>query len=66
MTGKQENNEYCRLNIEYLRFAFGGINLKKIEQSDTTNPPSLRGVGHYDPSGPEAKIPNPKLLLRAE
>jgi len=32
-----------------------------IEQSDTTHPQSLRGVGHYGPSGPEAKIPNQKL-----
>jgi hypothetical protein len=49
-----------------------------IEQSDTTNPQSLRGVGPYDPSGfrlveraysserPEAKIKNPKLLLKAD
>jgi hypothetical protein len=50
-----------------------------IEQSDTTNPQSLRGVGPYAPYGfrlvepraysserPEAKIQNPKLLLKAD
>jgi hypothetical protein len=29
-----------------------------IERSDTTNPKSLRGVGPYGPSGPEAAIQN--------
>ena len=32
-----------------------------IEQSDTTNLQSLRGVGPYGPYGPEARIRNPKL-----
>jgi hypothetical protein len=40
--------------------------LKTIEQSDTTNPQSLRGVGPYVPYGPEAKIRNPKLLLKTD
>jgi hypothetical protein len=39
--------------------------LKMIEQSDTTNPQSLRGVGPYDPYGPEAKFQNLKLALKA-
>ena len=34
-----------------------------IELSDTTNPQSLRGVGPYGPSGPEAKIQNPKSKI---
>ena len=36
------------------------------EQSDTTNPQSLRGVGPYGPSGPEAKIQNLKLPKNTE
>jgi hypothetical protein len=37
-----------------------------IEQSDTTNPKSLRGVGPCGLYGPEAAIQNPKLLLKAD
>jgi hypothetical protein len=37
-----------------------------IEQSDTTNPQSLRGVGPYGPSGPEAKIQILKLPQKVD
>ena len=36
-----------------------------MEQSDTANPQSLRGVGPYGPSGPEAKIQNSKFSQKA-
>jgi len=41
------------LKIEDLR---NSVYYKLIERSDSINPKSLRGVGSYDPYGPEAAI----------
>jgi len=48
-----------------LTFRMIRSNKNMIEQSDTINPQSLEGVGHYGPSGPEAKIQNLKLTQHA-
>jgi len=63
LTGK---NEYCRLNIEYLRFAFGGINLKKDRArrfNKSAIPPGRKPLCPY---GLEAKIQNLKLPQKAD